>query len=155
MLLKKLCYLKTNIYFMEQAWKRTPLLSPQSVGSRTLFYLISIMPKTFIEGSGNLKYPRNVKTINNTTVSHLVICCVIPRPGTMKGWEKETFGKIRVLGNLKCNKSNEYFNWTSITSDVQQQISKLFKRIKSNVSVLHTNVLSFKGISCSMCLIVY
>ena len=76
---------------------------PQSVGSRTLFYPVSIMPQTFIEDSGNLK---NVKSINNTTASHLVSCCVIPRPATEKGLKKEMFWKIRALENLKCNKSN-------------------------------------------------
>ena len=75
-------------------------------GSRTLFYRISIMLQIFIEDSGNLKHPKNVKSINNTTVSHLVSCRVIPRPATMKGWEKEVFWKIHALGNLKCNKSN-------------------------------------------------
>ena len=63
------------------------------------------MPQIFIEGSGNLKHPENVKSISNTTVVHLVSCCVIPKPATMKGWEKEVFWKIHVLGNLKCNKS--------------------------------------------------
>ena len=63
------------------------------------------MYKTFIEDSGNLKHPKNVKSINNTTGLHLV-SCVIPRLATMKGWEKEVFWKIRALGNLKYNKSN-------------------------------------------------
>ena len=75
-------------------------------GSRTLFYRISIMLQIFIEDSGNLKHPKNVKSINNTTGSHLISCRVIPRPATMKGWEKEVFWKIRALGNLKCNESN-------------------------------------------------
>ena len=64
------------------------------------------MPKIFIEDSGNLKTPKNVKSINNTTVSHLVSFHVIPRPATMKGWEKEVFWKTRALGNLKCNQNN-------------------------------------------------
>ena len=64
---------------------------PQIVGSRTLFYPISIMPKIFIEDSGNLKHSKNVKSINNIMVSHLVSCRVIPRPDTMKGREKEVF----------------------------------------------------------------
>ena len=37
------------------------------------------------EDSGNLKNPKNVKSISNTTVYHLVSCRVIPRPATMKG----------------------------------------------------------------------
>ena len=49
------------------------------------------MPQIFIEDFGNLKHPKNVKSINNTTVSHLVSCLVIPRPATMKGLEKEAF----------------------------------------------------------------
>ena len=64
---------------------------------------VSIMPQTFIEDSGNLK---NVKSINNTSASHLVSCCVIPRPATEKGLKKDVFWKIRALENLKCNKSN-------------------------------------------------
>ena len=58
---------------------------PQSIGSRTLFYPISIMPQILIEDPGNLKHPKNVESISNTMVSHLVRCCVIPRQVTMKG----------------------------------------------------------------------
>ena len=47
------------------------------------------MLQIFIEDSGNLKHPKNVKSINNTTVSHLVSCRVIPRPATMKKGEKK------------------------------------------------------------------
>ena len=64
---------------------------PQSVGSRTLFYPISIMPQILIEDPSNLKHPKNVKGISNTVVSHQVRCCVIPRQVTMKGWQKEVF----------------------------------------------------------------
>ena len=71
MLLEKLCYIKTNINFRDL---RTD--SPQSVGSRSLFYLMSIMPKMFIEDSSNLKRPKNLKSINNTTISYLVSCRV-------------------------------------------------------------------------------
>ena len=60
------------------------------------------MPQILIEDSGNLRHPKNVKSISNTTVS----CPVIPRPATRKGWEKDVFWKIHALGNLKCNKSN-------------------------------------------------
>ena len=63
------------------------------------------MPQILIEDSGNLKHPKNVKSISNATVP-LVSCCVIPRPAAMKGWEKEVFWKIHALGNLKCNKSD-------------------------------------------------
>ena len=49
------------------------------------------MPKIFIEDSGNLKHLKNVKSINNTTVFHLVSCHVIPKPTTIKGREKEVF----------------------------------------------------------------
>ena len=73
------------------------------------------MPQILIEDSGNLKHPKNVKSISNTTVFHLTSCRVIPRPATMKGWEKEVFWKIHALGNLKCNKSNtlksKYIPW--------------------------------------------
>ena len=64
------------------------------------------MPQILIEDSGNLKHPKNEKSISNTTVSYLVSCRVIPRLAIMKGWEKEVFWKIHALGNLKCNKSN-------------------------------------------------
>ena len=64
------------------------------------------MPKIFIEDSSNLKHPKNAKNLNNTTSSHLVSCRVIPRPATMNGWEKDVFWKVRALGNLKYNKSN-------------------------------------------------
>ena len=49
------------------------------------------MPKISIENSGNFKHPKNMKNINNTTVSHLVSCRVIPKPATMKGREKKVF----------------------------------------------------------------
>ena len=103
MLLEKLCYMKTNINFRDQAWNRPHPYSPpsQSVWTRTLFYPISIMPKTFIEDSDNLKQPKNVKSIDNTTVSHLVSCYIITRPATTKAWEKELFWEISALGNLK------------------------------------------------------
>ena len=52
-------------------------------------------------------------------------------------------------------KKTKYCNWSSITSDVQRQISELLKRIKSSFIALHIAVLSFKDISCSMHLIVY
>ena len=64
------------------------------------------MPQMLIEDSGNLKNPKNLKSINNTTVFHIVSCRVIPKQATMKGWEKEVFWKIHALGNLKCNKNN-------------------------------------------------
>ena len=88
-LLEKLFHMKSNINSGTKPG--TDLL--QSAGSKTLFYPISIMFKLFIEDSGNLKR----KTINNTTVSLLVSCCVIPRSATMKGWEKEVFWKIVLL----------------------------------------------------------
>ena len=64
------------------------------------------MPQLLIEDSSNLKHPKNVKSISNTAVSHLVSCRVIPRPATMKEWEKEVFWKIHAHENLKSNKSN-------------------------------------------------
>ena len=73
MLLEKLCYIKTNINF------RDPGTEPsQSVGSKTLFYLMSIMPKIFAEDSSTLKHPKNVKSINDNTSSY----------ATMKEWKK-------------------------------------------------------------------
>ena len=101
MLFEKLCYIKTNINFRNPGTER-----PQSVGWRTLFYPIRIKPKISIEGSSNLKHPKDVKSINNTTVSYLVSCHITPRPATMKRSEQEVFWKIRALRNLKCNKSN-------------------------------------------------
>ena len=58
---------------------------PQSVDSRTLFYPISTMRQILIEDSGNLKHPKSVKSISNTTASHLVSCRVKPGPATIKG----------------------------------------------------------------------
>ena len=81
MLLEKLCHMKSSINVRDQALNRPPA----KCWSRTLFYPISIMPKIFIKNSGNLKHPKNKKNINNTKVSHLVSCRVIPRPATMKG----------------------------------------------------------------------
>ena len=54
------CYFKDYV-----TWKITSILGTkpetedhsQSVGSKTLFYPISIMPKICIEDSGNLKTP--------------------------------------------------------------------------------------------------
>ena len=43
------------------------------------------MPQMLIEDSGNLKNPKNLKSINNTTVFHIVSCRVIPKQATMKG----------------------------------------------------------------------
>ena len=47
MLLEKLCYMKTNINFRDQARNRIPPIA----GSRTSFYLISIMLQIFSEDS--------------------------------------------------------------------------------------------------------
>ena len=49
------------------------------------------MPQIFIENSGNLKHPKNVKSINNITGSHLVSSGVMPRLTTVKGREKAVF----------------------------------------------------------------
>ena len=64
------------------------------------------MAQILIADSGNLKHLKNMKSITYSTVSHLVSYRTIPRPATIKGWEKEVFWKIHALGNLKCNKSN-------------------------------------------------
>ena len=87
MLLEKPCHMKSNINFRDQAWNRRPA----KCWVKELFYPISIMLKICIEDSGNFKHPKNVKSINNTTVSHLVRCRVIPKPTTMKKREKEVF----------------------------------------------------------------
>ena len=64
------------------------------------------MLQIFIEDSGSLEHPKNVKSISNITDSYLASCRVIPRPAIVKGREKEVFWKIRSLGSLKYNKSN-------------------------------------------------
>ena len=46
------------------------------------------MRQILIEDSGNLKHPKSVKSISNTTASHLVSCRVKPGPATIKGSEK-------------------------------------------------------------------
>ena len=74
------CYLKNYI--------KPGTDRPQSVGSRTLFYHMSMMLQIFIEDSGNLKNHRNVKSINNTTASHLVSCRVILRLAMQKNKNK-------------------------------------------------------------------
>ena len=99
------------------------------------------MLQILIEDSGNLKHPKNVKSISNTTVYHLVSCRVIPRPATMKGWEKEVFWKIHALGNLKCNKKNnleskqnpwrKYLKSNCIKSEiVQENFSSIFLKLQ-------------------------
>ena len=102
MLLEKLCHMKININFRDLAWNRPPA----KCWSKTLFYPLNIIPKFLSKILATLRHPKNVKSSNNTTVSHLVSCRVIPRPATMKEWEKEVLWKIRALGNLKCNQNN-------------------------------------------------
>ena len=79
--------MKTKLNFRDQAWNRypPPPRISQSLELRIVFYPISIMPKIFIEDSGNLKNPKNVKTISNITSSRLVSCCIIPGPATING----------------------------------------------------------------------
>ena len=72
MLLEKLCYIRD-----------LGTDSPQSVGSRSLFDLMSIKPKMFIEDCSNLKRPKNLKSISNTTIFFLFSCRVMFRPATM------------------------------------------------------------------------
>ena len=96
-ILEKLCHIKSNINFRADP--------QQSVGSKTVFYPIRIMTKIFSKDPGNLITPPYTIT-NNITVSHLVSCREIPRPSTMKEWDKEVFWKIHALGNLKCNQNN-------------------------------------------------
>ena len=55
------------------------------------------MSQILLEDSGNLNHPKNVKSISNTMVSHLVSCHVKPRPATMKRWEKRCFEKYMLL----------------------------------------------------------
>ena len=62
------------------------------------------MFQIFIEDSGKFKHPKILKSISDTMVLHLLSCHVIPRPVTIKEWEKEVFWKIYGLRNLKFNK---------------------------------------------------
>ena len=64
------------------------------------------MSQILIEDSGNVKLPKNVKSVNSTMLSHIASCHVIPRSATMKGWEKGEFWKTNRVWNLKRNKSN-------------------------------------------------
>ena len=101
----------TECFIKNENWLKFQGL--QSVGPRTLFYPIGIMRQILTEDSGNLKHLENVKSINNTTVSLLVSCGVIPRPATMKGWEKEVFWKMlleawNVLNVIPSNLSEIY-----------------------------------------------
>ena len=103
MLLEKLCHMKSNINFRDQAWNRPPT----ECCVKDFILLHKYHGQNFLSKIlATLKHPKNVKSINNTTVSHVVSCRVIPRPATMKGWQKEVFWKIRALGNLKCNQNN-------------------------------------------------
>ena len=56
-----------------------------------LCFITASCPKFLLKILATLKQPKNVKSINDTTVSHLVSCHVIPRPTTIKGREKEVF----------------------------------------------------------------
>ena len=114
----------------------------QNVGSRTLFYPISIMLPNFIEDSSNLKHPKNVKSINNIAVSYLVSCRVIPRPGTIKGLGNKVFWKILALGNIKYDKSNKlksrYNHWKNTDWFTRVSKSNCFaKHILMAISVFH------------------
>ena len=114
------CYVKNYAAWMfhkNENWLKYQGRNLEQTDRKVLFYPISIMIQFFIEDSGNLKHPKNVKSIYNSTVSHLASCRVIPRPATMKGWEKEVFWKIHALGNLKCNKGIFFllgFSFTTI-----------------------------------------
>ena len=99
------------------------------------------MPQILIKDFGNLTHPKNMKSINNNTVSHLASCRVIPRPATMKGWEKEVLWKIHAFCNLKCNKSNDlesksnfwrkYMKSSYIKSKlVQKNFSSIFLKLQ-------------------------
>ena len=107
MLLEKLSCLnvssktKINLSFGDQAWNKLPT----KCWVKDFILPISAMPQIFMVDYGNLEHPKNLKSINNTMISDLNSCRVIPRPA-MKRWKKEVFWKIHSLGNLKCNKSN-------------------------------------------------
>ena len=79
--------LHENINFRDQAWNRLPA---------KCWVKDFILPhkrhaEIFIEDPGNLKHPKNVKSINIAAGSHRVSCRVISRPATIKGREKEVF----------------------------------------------------------------
>ena len=92
------------------------------------------MLQIFIEDPGNLKHPKNVKTNNNSTISHLIGCRVIPRSDIVKGWEKGMFWKIRSHGNLKCNKKV-----TVLKLNCFKKFFKQFAKITSNSSWFSRN----------------
>ena len=80
-LLYKLCCMKTIVNIRGQAWNRTR--AKCWVKHFILHY--KHHAKNFIEDSGYFKHPKNVKSISNTTGSHLVSCYSITRPANMKG----------------------------------------------------------------------
>ena len=65
MLLEKLCAIKSNINFGDQTLEQTPT----KFWVKDFILPMSIMPKIFIEDSGNLKHPKNVKSINRSNNS--------------------------------------------------------------------------------------
>ena len=105
------CYLKNYATWMFREKGKLTHISetkpgadlPWGVGSRTLFYPINIILQTFIKDSGNLKHPKNMKSINNATGSHIVSFRVIPKPATVKWWKKE------MLKHFTITTSN--FSW--------------------------------------------
>ena len=66
--------MRTDLNFSDQAWNRLTA----NCRFKNFNLPLNILPQILIEDSGNLKHPKNVKSISNTTVSHLVSCHVVP-----------------------------------------------------------------------------
>ena len=77
--------MKTDLNFRDQAWNRPTT----KCWVKDFILAHKHDAQILIENSGNLKHTENVKSVINTSVSHLVSCRVIPRPANMKGWGKE------------------------------------------------------------------
>ena len=74
---EKICYIKTNKNFRDQTFNRSPA---------KCWIKDFILPHNYRAQNFYRRFWQpSVKSINNTTGSHLVSCRVIPRPPTMKG----------------------------------------------------------------------
>ena len=82
------------------------------------------MPQILIEDSGNLNHPKNVKSIINTTVSHLISC----QPPWM-GEKKRCSEKYMIL-EISIKSLKKYLKSNCIKSElVQKNFSSIFLKL--------------------------
>ena len=83
------------------------------------------MPQILIEDSGNLNHPKNVKSIINTTVSHLISC----QPPWM-GEKKRCSEKYMIL-EISIKSLKKYLKSNCIKSELVQKIfSSILLKLK-------------------------